>query len=165
MKDHTEAVAIDFDPTIISYRDLLLRFWGSINPRSRSWGRQYRHAIFYRNDSQQAEAEESRRELAVELSLSEDAIKPEIVAANQFTYAEGYHQKYSLRKNREERPFLESLYPTAKELADSSVATRLNAYLGTGMEKDWSAFAEELPSYGLPDSLEGRLSQLAKSHC
>lgn len=162
MKDHTESVAIDYDPTVITYRDLLERFWASINPRARNWGRQYRHAIFYRNEGQQAEAEESRIRVAEKLSLPVDAIKTGIVSVKEFTYAEGYHQKYSLRKNREERPFLEQLYPTAKELADSSVATLLNAYLGKGMDKDWATFARDLPSFGLPDSLQKRLSLLAE---
>jgi hypothetical protein len=52
-------------------------------------------------------------------------------------------------------------YPEAKALADSAVATRLNAYLGSGMNRDWTLFVKELPEYGLPAELEKALSEAA----
>ena len=71
-------------------------------------------------------------------------------------------------RNNSSRPYMNAVfyqnatYPDAKSLADSTVATRLNAYLGTGMDKDWKIFLEELPSYGLPENLEKRLEKAAQ---
>jgi peptide-methionine (S)-S-oxide reductase len=161
MDDHTEAISIDFDPSVTSYRKLLEQFWAGINPKSRNWGTQYRKAVFYRNEQQREEAEKSRAQLASEKGLAVAAIKTDLVPVQAFTYAEGYHQNYFLRRNSEERLFLEEIYPTAKAFADSAVATRLNAYVGSGLEQDWEGFAEELAGYGLPDALTKRLEKLA----
>ena len=74
-----------------------------------------------------------------------------------FTYAEGYHQKYYLTRYSDIRDFLTKTYPGEKALADSTVATRLNAYLGSGMQRNWQTFLAELSSYGLPENIEQSL--------
>jgi peptide-methionine (S)-S-oxide reductase len=84
-----------------------------------------------------------------------------IIPVKVFTYAEAYHQKYYLTRQHDIRDFLSSKYPDGKGLADSAVATRLNAYLGSGMALDWEAFRDELASYGLPEPLETRLRKAA----
>jgi peptide methionine sulfoxide reductase MsrA len=161
MGDHTEAFSVDFDPTVTSYCKLLETFWAGINPKSRVGGTQYRKAVFYRNEQQRQEAEESRTRLASDLGLDPDAIQTAIVPVREFTYAERYHQNYFLRRNSEERLFLEESYPTSKAFADSAVGTRLNAYLGLGLKKNWADFEAELASYGLLDPLRKRLTKLA----
>lgn len=153
MGDHTEAVSIDFDPSVISYEDLLERFWASHHCGSGTWSRQYMNAVFYHNDEQRKLAEASQKKAARKQGLAPDKVKTSILPVGMFTYAEGYHQKYSLRRNSEVRLFLEELYPTPKEFADSTVATRLNAYLGSGMDRDLEAFEKGVGQYGLPDKL------------
>ena len=84
-----------------------------------------------------------------------------MLPVKSFTYAEGYHQKYSL--DRDLRAFLEQTYPETKAFADSAVGARLISFLGSGVEKDWDLFLEELPSYGLPEKLELRLREMAET--
>ena len=155
--DHTEAFSLDYDPKVISYEDLLALFWSGHRATANHHSRQYMNVLFYRNDDQKALAESSREAEAKRLGIAPDKVATHLLPAGDFTYAEGYHQKYYLTQRHEIRDFLSENYPEGKQLADSHVATLLNAYLGTGMQKDWSAFAEALPKFGLPESLEKRV--------
>src|SRR5215468_8636534 len=63
---HTEVVKVVFDPTKISYEDLLKAFWESHDPtqgmrQGGDVGTQYRSAIYYANEEQRAAAERSKR--------------------------------------------------------------------------------------------------------
>ena len=58
--DHTEAITIDYDPEVLSYEDLLGYFWRGHRCSSVNSSRQYRNAVFYRNDTQKSLAEASR---------------------------------------------------------------------------------------------------------
>ncbi len=111
------------------------------------------NALFYHNEEQKALAEKTRGAAAAKAGIPEEAVQTAILPAGTFTYAEAYHQKYSLTRHRELRTFLTQTYPTAKELADSTVATRLNAWLGSGFDRDPDALANEIGNYGLPDKL------------
>ena len=90
-----------------------------------------------------------------------EEVQTGLLPVGAFTYAEEYHQKYYLTRYRYIRELLLKSYPDGKSLADSTVATRLNAYLGTGMKKDWTVFLKELPEFGLPKDLEDALSKAA----
>ena len=162
MGDHTEAITIDYDPKLLSYDDLLGYFWRGHRCSSVNSSRQYRNAVFYRNDEQRRLAEASRALEANRLGIAADKVTSDIVAMGTFTYAEGYHQKYYLGRHDDIRKFLNTKYPTSKALADSTVAMRLNAYLGSGMRLNWKAFLEEMPSYGLPEQITMTLSQVAE---
>jgi peptide-methionine (S)-S-oxide reductase len=162
MGDHTESVSIDFDPKQVSYEELLTRFWNSHNAERNHPGRQYRNVIFYRNATQKEAAESSREKAAAELGIDPEQIMTHLVEATLFTYAEKYHQNYILTRSPEIRSFLEEVYPSLKDFADSAVATRLNAWLGSGWEIDREKATEELEAFGLTDSLKNRvLSALA----
>ncbi len=163
MGDHTEAVSIDYDPTVLSYEELLTEFWAGHCCDSINRGRQYMKAIFYRNDQQQQLAEDSLRDEAQRAGKRLEQVTTSVLPVNHFTYAEAYHQKYSLSRSSEVRLYLEGIYSTGKEFADSAVATRLNAFLGSGMKKDWPTFLEQLPTYGLPDSLRDSIAATAQS--
>ena len=95
---HAEAVEVRYDPSKISYSQLLDVFWHNIDPfvKDRQFcdvGSQYRTAIFYHNEEQKQLAEASRREL--ETSMAERGpVYTEIVPAGAFYPAEGYHQEY-----------------------------------------------------------------------
>jgi len=99
---HTEAVRIVYDPTIISFDELLANFWNSIDPTvsDRQFcdvGSQYRSAIFYHNDAQRDASQRSRAELEESAGFSAPIVT-EITAATTFYPAEAYHQDYS-KKN------------------------------------------------------------------
>jgi len=155
--DHTEAISIDFDPAILSYEDVLQHFWGSHDYQHNIRSTQYRNAVFYRNDEQRSQAESSRYGAAEIAGISIEKVKTPLLRLHQFTYAEGYHQKYALTPHRELRAFLESTYPDIRAFADSAVATRLNANLGTGRGGSASFSSEEVSRFGLPESLESRV--------
>lgn len=99
---HAEALKIIFDPEKIFYKDLLKKFWEihdptTLNRQGPDVGDQYRSAIFYLDDVQKKEAEESKEEL--ELSGKyQGEIVTEITHASTFYPAEEYHQKYFLKR-------------------------------------------------------------------
>ena len=95
---HAEAVEIDFDPSKVSYRELLNVFWENhdptqLNRQGPDWGTQYRSAIFYHSPGQKAEAEASKQELEDGHRYSKP-IATQIVPAPTFYAAEDYHQQY-----------------------------------------------------------------------
>ena len=104
MTGHNEVVLIMFEPTTVSYRDLLKIFWQSHDPtqgmrQGNDRGTQYRSGIYCFNQEQFEQATESRNAFAGALqSAGFSGITTEIVAAPQFYYAEDYHQQY-LAKN------------------------------------------------------------------
>lgn len=94
---HAEAVRITYDPSKISYPQLLDYFWHNIDPTQKDRqfcdiGRQYRSSIFYLNEAQRQAAETSKAEL--EKSGRVNPIYTEIVAAGPFYPAEEYHQAF-----------------------------------------------------------------------
>jgi peptide-methionine (S)-S-oxide reductase len=97
---HAESVRVVFDPTVVSYRDLLKVFWESHNPteglrQGNDIGSQYRSAIFYHSPEQKAAAEESAAAYQQRLTAARyGAITTEITAAPEFYFAEDYHQQY-----------------------------------------------------------------------
>ncbi|MCB0666977.1 MAG: peptide-methionine (S)-S-oxide reductase MsrA [Saprospiraceae bacterium] len=94
---HAEVAQIEFDPEVISYRQLLEVFWSThdpttLNRQGHDRGTQYRSVIFYHDDNQRAEAEKSVQEIAER--IWDDPIVTEIVPAETFYPAENYHQDY-----------------------------------------------------------------------
>jgi peptide-methionine (S)-S-oxide reductase len=104
MTGHTEAVLVVFDPSVVSYADLLRTFWENHDPtqgmrQGNDVGTQYRSGIYYYSDAQRAEAEASRATYQERLTAAgRGAITTEILPAPEFYYAEAYHQQY-LAKN------------------------------------------------------------------
>ena len=101
---HAEVVKITFDPAIVSYEELLEKFWDIHNPTTlnrQGWdiGTQYRSVVFYKSEEQRLAAEK----LKEELNNSGKYRKPivtEIVAATEYYRAEEYHQKYNEKNKR-----------------------------------------------------------------
>ena len=104
--NHAEAVKVVFDSSKVTFRQLLEMFWTIHDPtqgnrQGNDIGSQYRSVIFYENESQQKEAELTKK-------IYEEAIKKEgfgsittqIIPSKDHEYfeAEEYHQKY-LKKN------------------------------------------------------------------
>ena len=95
---HAEAVEVDYDPTRVSYDDLLQVFWEEHDPTQRNRqgpdvGSQYRSAIFVHDAQQEAAALASRGQLA-ESGRHQRPIVTEITPAPTFYVAEDYHQQY-----------------------------------------------------------------------
>jgi peptide-methionine (S)-S-oxide reductase len=101
---HAEVVLVVFDPTVVSYEELLRVFWESHDPtqgmrQGNDVGTQYRSAIYTTDNTQAAAATESMREYQRELAKAGYGdITTEIKPLENFYYAEDYHQQY-LAKN------------------------------------------------------------------
>ena len=95
---HAEAVNISFDPTLISYWQLLEVFFAThdptkLNRQGADVGTQYRSAIFFHSPDQEAEAKNMIAGLNTAFG-HETPVVTEVVAAPVFFPAEPYHQKY-----------------------------------------------------------------------
>lgn len=95
---HAEVVEVEFDPTIVSYDDLLKVFWENhdpttLNRQGPDVGAQYRSAIFYHTPEQEAAARASKEALE-ESGTHRRPIVTEITPAPVFYRAEDYHQQY-----------------------------------------------------------------------
>lgn len=98
MTGHAEAVQVTFDPSVISYHDLLRIFFTvhdptTLNRQGADVGTQYRSAIFYHDEEQKRVAEEAIREVTAE-KLWSNPIVTEVAKFEKFYMAEGYHQEY-----------------------------------------------------------------------
>ena len=99
--DHAEVVLIEFDESLISYKELLDSFWKkhdptTLNRQGPDIGSQYRSAIFYFDEEQKNLAQESLNNLQQSLDRK---IVTEISRADTFWRAEEYHQKYYEKHN------------------------------------------------------------------
>ena len=101
---HNEVVRVVYDPSVISYDDLLRVFWEGHDPtqgmrQGNDRGTQYRSGIYTYSEAQKAAAEASKLAFAPRLSeAGYGTITTEIMAAPDFYFAEDYHQQY-LAKN------------------------------------------------------------------
>jgi peptide-methionine (S)-S-oxide reductase len=104
MTGHNEVVLVVYDPSVISYEQLLKVFWESHNPtqgmrQGNDTGTQYRSGIYTYSPQQRQLAEKSRSMYQEALNqASYGQITTEILDAPEFYYAEVYHQQY-LAKN------------------------------------------------------------------
>jgi peptide-methionine (S)-S-oxide reductase len=93
---HAEAVEVWFDPAVVSYEDLLARFWQIHNPTTRNRqgfdiGSQYRSVVFFHSPEQEGAAMSSRERAQ---SAQRGRIVTQITPASAFYLAEEYHQRY-----------------------------------------------------------------------
>lgn len=99
---HAEAVLVEFDPSIVSYEELLDLFWNmhdptQLNRQGPDIGDQYRSAIFFHNEDQRLAALRSKAEAQARHPRE---IVTEIVPATDFYPAEEYHQRYEEKAGR-----------------------------------------------------------------
>jgi peptide-methionine (S)-S-oxide reductase len=104
---HAEVVQIQYNPTIITFKDLLNVFFTihdptTLNRQGADIGSQYRSVIFYHNETQRKIAESSIKELE-QKNLWENPIVTEISPFQMFFRAEDYHQDYYL--NNANQPY------------------------------------------------------------
>ncbi|MFW6071640.1 MAG: peptide-methionine (S)-S-oxide reductase MsrA [Candidatus Bipolaricaulota bacterium] len=143
--DHTESIQVDYDPGVITFRELVEIFWNNHDPATESYKKQYDNILFYQNEEQKVIAESSKERLSEEL---DGGIQTRVTELKNFYLAEQYHQKYRLKQNRRFIDELREIYPDPNELTDSTAAARLNGYLA---------------GYGSSDSVEANLGKLGLS--
>lgn len=102
--EHAEAILIEFNPQLLSFKELVLAFFKLHDPTTRNQqgndiGRQYRSAIFYFDEHQKAIAEEVKNEVEISGKWKRPIVT-EIVPLKPFYSAETYHQDY-LQKHPE----------------------------------------------------------------
>jgi peptide-methionine (S)-S-oxide reductase len=155
--DHTETIQIDYDPSVISYENVLGIFWASHNPDAPSWSRQYMSIIFFHNDEQKRLATVSRD---LQAAKTKGRIFTEIFPLTEFYLAEDYHQKYRLRLERDLMRELRAMYPEEEDFLNSTAAARINGYLGGyGTLED---LMEELPGFGLSPEAGKKLIKIVE---
>lgn len=93
---HAEVVEITYDPSVITYEEILEIFWvihdpTTLNAQGADRGTQYRSVIYYYDETQKAKALASMAEAQNSFS---DPIVTELSPAPEFYEAEGYHQNY-----------------------------------------------------------------------
>lgn len=100
---HAEVVLVVYDPTAVSYEQLLKIYWENHDPtqgmrQGADVGTQYRSAIYYTSDAQRDAAQASLTSFQSALTAAgRGAITSEIAPLGDFYYAEDYHQQYLAR--------------------------------------------------------------------
>ena len=95
---HAEVVQVEFDPSVVSVKDILEVFWKThdpttLNRQGNDVGTQYRSAVFYHTEEQKAVAEDLKKKLDAS-GAWDNPIVTEIVPFETFYMAENYHQDY-----------------------------------------------------------------------
>lgn len=96
---HAEVTQIIYDPSIITYEDIIEIFWHvhdptTLNRQGNDVGTQYRSIILYHNDEQKAIAENSIQKFEAEKIWGDKSFTTQVVPLDIFYEAEAYHQNY-----------------------------------------------------------------------
>lgn len=161
--DHTEAFQVEFDPSQISYGQLLEIFWDSHNPTRGAWSTQYKAALWVHDGRQREAAEASRAQIAEEKTgrWFNKTIKTEILSTQTFYLAEDYHHKYLLQHTpRLWGDILEIYREDMMGWINSTAAARLNGYVGGYASV--AQLAEEIDSLGLSAPAQEHLWQVVQ---
>lgn len=107
---HAETVEVFYDPSEVSYGELLDRFWSMHDPTTPNRqgpdvGSQYRSIIFYRDDNQKKEALASKKKLEKSGKYNRKIVT-EIIPASKFYKAEEYHQRYVMKTGDRSCPWI-----------------------------------------------------------
>lgn len=157
--DHTESVQLDYDPELISFKQLLQLFWSGHNPAKPVWGRQYMSAIFHQDPAQQQQARESLEQQSMGGMFR---FPTELWSLERFYAAEPYHQKHYLRRHTDLMKELAGRFADEAALISSTVAARLNGALaGFGEVAD---LAPELSGLGISEREARRLVAIVQEH-
>jgi methionine-S-sulfoxide reductase len=101
---HAEATLIEFDPSQVTYKQLIMHFFRihdptQLNRQGPDIGDSYRSAIFYVDDEQKSLAEDYIGEISMNIEYKEPIVT-EVTKLEEFYPAEDYHQKFSERTGR-----------------------------------------------------------------
>ena len=146
--NHTESVQLDYDPSVITYEELLTYFWGAHDSSEFPTSQQYMSAVFPMNKDQEATVEKVKSELEKQAGYT---FQTAVIPLEKFYLAEEYHQKYYMQARAHFLAYYQTFYPDAQGWINSTAATRVNAYwAGYGSK---SQLMEEKAQLGLPDDL------------
>ncbi|MGO9402908.1 MAG: peptide-methionine (S)-S-oxide reductase MsrA [Terriglobales bacterium] len=126
---HVEVVRVTFDPSVISYRDLLDVFFAvhdptTLNRQGNDAGEQYRSVIFYNGEEQRKIAEDTIAELTAAGAFPE-LIVTAVEPAEEFHVAEDYHQNYYNENSRQ--PYCMFVISPKLEKLEKKFAEKLRA--------------------------------------
>jgi len=126
---HAEVIQIEFDPTVISFTELLQVFWTvhdptTLNRQGADKGTQYRSAVFYHNDAQRATAQSVKKALDNQ-GVFMNPIVTEISPASEMHVAENYHQDYFA--NNQGNPYCQAVIPPKIEKLKKFFGDRLKS--------------------------------------
>ncbi len=154
--DQSECVQVDFDPTVISYAELVDLMFALHDPASRPGYAQYASLILAQDDEQLTVARERAKVASEKLG---GPLTTRIEPLKKFWPAEDYHQKYYLRNDRTLlNEFKGMLGSDETALRDSTAGMRVNGYVsGSGTRV---RLAGEMGSFGLSKSAREHLLSL-----
>ena len=140
---------VDFDPSRISFKEIVELFWDSHNPFGSARSSQYKSAIWFADETQREIIESTLPALLKRFSKTPTT---EILPLDTFYRAEDYHQKYCLQRNGGLMKSFLTMYPNFEGFVDSTAAARLNGFAAGHGTK--AMFEKEKDSYGFaPEAL------------
>ena len=137
---HNEVVLVVFNPTLVSYADLLRVFWESHDPtqgmrQGNDWGTQYRSGIYTYSDGQAEAAHVSRDEYDQRLKAAGySGITTEIQAATEFYYAESITSNIWIKTRRVIAVLVAPAWPAVLARASRPEPLTADAKLGDLVE-------------------------------
>lgn len=154
--DQAECVQIDFDPTVISYGELVDLMFALHDPAGNAGYGQYAYLVLAQDDEQLKVAQE-RAQAAGEKLGKPLTVRVELL--KKFWLAEDYHQKYYLRGDPTLLAQFRAMFGNDEAaLRDSTAAMRVNGYVGQSGTQ--ARLAEEIASFGLTDAARAHLVSL-----
>lgn len=135
MGDHTETAQLDYDPSIITYQELVQQFFSNHNPNRKPYrDREYISIILFYNEEQREIAEEEKKK---QEKMAAMPIQTEISPYKGFTLAEDRQQKWHIKRNKTAMEELKRLYPSEEALLNSTLVARMNGLAkGYGSVRD-----------------------------
>lgn len=124
---HAEATKVEFDPSVISYDDLLAVFFNThdpttLNRQGNDVGTQYRSVIFYTTPEQKEKAEALIKEINDSKAFDKPVVT-EVVPLAEFFKAEDYHMKYY--ESHKDQPYCEIIIAPKLEKLEKKFAELL----------------------------------------
>jgi len=154
--DHTETLQLKFDPSQISYENLLTIFWNEHSATYESYSLQYKSAIYCHTREQKLIAKNMKTSLE---KISGKPIYTVIEDAKDFYLAEDYHQKFAFQGCTVISGAFK--YDTAESIAHSPIFPKLNGYLtGRGKRED---LLTDLKRWNLSPLLEEQIKDIHNS--
>jgi len=125
---YAEIIQIEFDPSVISFKELLEVFWKThdpttLNRQGADTGTQYRSAVFYNNDNQKELAEKYKAKLNASGAFR-SPIVTEVTKATKFYLAERYHQNFWNTKGKK-NSYCRAVIPAKLEKLKAAFADKL----------------------------------------
>lgn len=154
--DHTEIVEIQFNPELTKFKEIINLFYSKHNftlPQKT----QYKSVILYVDEEQKKIALEEM-EKAKEKYNKNTIFYTFLQKFEKFYQAEDYHQKYWLRC---ENDIFKELNLSNSQLINSTLATKINGYLGGNSKEDFNLLNILQKEYKLSDSLIKKIKEIA----